>query len=267
MLYSPQNHTFCICAYKENPYLENCIQSILQQTVLGNVIISTSTPNQHIISLAEKYKLPMVVNHGEGSAADNFNFAYKQAKSELVTLCHQDDYYLPTYLEKILTYINKSDKMIILFTNYLEDREGKIVGNNMMLTIKNIINTPLRFPVFWKSKRIRKRLLSFGDPICCPSVTFHKKIIRSVPFDKKLSNSFDWKCWVELSALDGEFIYCPEKLMAHRIWGGSATTAMIKNTVRSKEDLEILCSLWPRPLAKGIFAVYRQAERFNGQKR
>ena len=62
MEYSEKNHTFIICAYQENPYLENCILSILNQEVLGKVMISTSTPNQYILGLAEKYDIPIVVN-------------------------------------------------------------------------------------------------------------------------------------------------------------------------------------------------------------
>lgn len=34
---------------------------------------------------------------------------------------------------------------------------------------------PLRIRKFWSSKFIRRRILSFGCAICCPSVTFDKK--------------------------------------------------------------------------------------------
>ena len=32
-------HTFTVCAYKESPHLETCIQSLLSQTVETNIII------------------------------------------------------------------------------------------------------------------------------------------------------------------------------------------------------------------------------------
>ena len=51
------NHTFAICAYKESKYLEECILSVLNQTIKSNVIICTSTPNDYIKRLAEKYKI------------------------------------------------------------------------------------------------------------------------------------------------------------------------------------------------------------------
>lgn len=51
------SHTFAICAYKQSPYLEECICSLTAQTVKRYIIIATSTPNDYIKALAEKYHL------------------------------------------------------------------------------------------------------------------------------------------------------------------------------------------------------------------
>ena len=48
MKYSENNHTFVVCAYKESPYLGECIESLLQQTKKSRILISTSTPNASI---------------------------------------------------------------------------------------------------------------------------------------------------------------------------------------------------------------------------
>ena len=50
-----KKHTFVVCAYKESQYLEECIQSVLNQNVKSKVIISTGTPNSYIKEIAEKY--------------------------------------------------------------------------------------------------------------------------------------------------------------------------------------------------------------------
>ena len=114
MNYTKEDHTFMICAYQENPYLENCICSILNQSVLGKVKLSTSTPNEYIKGLAKKYSLSLVYNSGKGDAVDNFNFAYAQADTKLVTLCHQDDYYNSLYLESVLLDVNLKKEPIII---------------------------------------------------------------------------------------------------------------------------------------------------------
>ena len=67
-----QLHTFAVCAYKESPYLEKCIESLLSQTVKSNIMIATSTPNNYISSIAEKYELPLIVNPGEGGITQDW---------------------------------------------------------------------------------------------------------------------------------------------------------------------------------------------------
>ena len=53
-------HTFAILAYKESEYLEECIKSVLNQTVKTNAVIVTSTPNDYIFDLSKKYKLSII---------------------------------------------------------------------------------------------------------------------------------------------------------------------------------------------------------------
>ena len=59
MNYTGKNHTFAICAYKESPFLEECIQSLLGQTIPSTIIIVTSTDNAYIQNMAEKYHLEL----------------------------------------------------------------------------------------------------------------------------------------------------------------------------------------------------------------
>ena len=42
-----REHIFAICAYKESPYLEECILSLEKQTRKSSIIMVTSTPNHH----------------------------------------------------------------------------------------------------------------------------------------------------------------------------------------------------------------------------
>ena len=101
------DHTFAICAYKESPYLEECILSLKNQTVKSNIIMATSTPNEWIQGLAEKYEIPLYINTGEGGIAQDWNFAYRQAKTDYVTIAHQDDIYEPNYLKMIFGELKK----------------------------------------------------------------------------------------------------------------------------------------------------------------
>ena len=86
-------HTFVICAYKEQPYLDECVKSLKNQTLKSKIIISTSTPNDFIKSVAKKYSVDLAINTKTKGHINDFCFAYDQANTKYVTLCHQDDIY------------------------------------------------------------------------------------------------------------------------------------------------------------------------------
>ena len=94
-MFNSNDHTFVLCAYKESPYLEECVLSLLNQRVRSRVIISTSTPNAHIKSVSAKFGLPLFVNEGEASISHDWNCAVAHCETPLVTIAHQDDVYLP----------------------------------------------------------------------------------------------------------------------------------------------------------------------------
>ena len=78
-----KEHTFSICAYGESAYLEQCIKSILRQSVKSNVIICTSTPNAYIRKLSDKYNIKLYVREGNPDIKDDWNFAYNAAGTML----------------------------------------------------------------------------------------------------------------------------------------------------------------------------------------
>ena len=47
------DHTFAVCAYKESPYLDECVRSLVEQTVKTNIAVYTSTPNDYIRGVAD----------------------------------------------------------------------------------------------------------------------------------------------------------------------------------------------------------------------
>lgn len=262
-MYTGKNHTFVICAYKENPHLEKAIESVKKQTVKSQILLATSTPNEYLEGICKKHNLKMFVNPHPVSIGGDWNYAYSRAKTELVTIVHQDDLYEPEYLENILHYINKrkQDDVLIAYTEYYELKHDKKVRTNKLLKMKRLMNFPMRCPAFYGSIFVRRRILSFGCPICCPSVTFVKKNAGREVFDMELKNSCDYRAWSKLSKKIGSFVYVPKQLMAHRIYAESTTTQNLNENIRKKEYLEIMCGFWPRPIAKIINKIYAGSEK------
>lgn len=264
MQYAAKDHTFALCAYKENPYLEECIQSLLNQTTPSKILIVTSTYCEYIQKAADKYHLDLRVNHsGDSSAVTNWNFGYSQAETPLVTITHQDDIYEPEYVEQLLTLINSSEHPLIAFSDYGELRNGQKVYDNQLLRIKRILLSPLRMKVLWRNKFIRRRILSFGCSICCPSVMFIRHNLPDVIFQAGYVSNSDWQAWERLSKLDGDFLYCPKHLLLHRIHDESVTSQIIADDRRKIEDLEMFCEFWPQFIAKALEKLYSRAEKSN----
>ena len=264
-MYTSADHTFVVCAYKENPYLEETIVSLESQEALGSILVSTSTPNDHIKGVCNRHSLRLVVNPTPHLAGDDWNFGYDAADTPLVTIAHQDDLYEPNYLTEVLAAINRYDasEVSIAFTDYFELRDGRKVASNTILAIKRRMNAPFKHTFLNGSRFVKRRVLSLGDPICCPSVTFVKPVVGDSVFDTTYINSSDYKTWVNLANVQGRFVYVPKQLMSHRIYEESATTKNLAGNIRKGEDQTIMATLWPRPLAALINSVYALSEKSN----
>lgn len=264
-MYTADDHTFAVCAYKENPYLDETVQSLLNQTLATNILISTSTPNDHIRGVAERYDIPFVVNPQPHLAGDDWNYAYDRSKTPLVTVVHQDDYYERDFLSTMLAALNRYEGKDVLFgfTDYYELRNGWRVDNNLLLAIKRVMNAPLMFDALNGSPFVKKRILGFGNPICCPAVTYVKERLGASVFDTTYKNSCDYQTFVELAFEEGRFVYIPKALVGHRIYAESSTSLNLAENIRKKEDTEILSQLWPRPIARAINSVYALSEKSN----
>lgn len=258
-----KKHIYAVCAYKESPYLEECIQSIKKQNVPTDIIVSTSTPNAHIESICKKYDVPMYINEGEKGIAQDWNFAYKMADAELVTIAHQDDIYLPNYTEAIMRMAEHVREPLILFTDYAELRNGEIVKNNKLLKIKRIMLYPLRFKCFWNSRFVRRRILSLGSPIACPAVTYVKENLPETIFKAGFRSCEDWEAWELLSKRKGAFAYTKAIGMCHRIHEESETSIILRDNARVEEDFTMFCKFWPKSIARILAKLYSTSEKSN----
>jgi|AKZA01.1.fsa_nt_gi Glycosyl transferase family 2. len=258
-------HTFVVLAYKESEYLEDCICSVLNQKYKSKVVIATSTPNHYITQLASKYQLELFVNeHGGQGIGEDFDFALTCGKTPLITIAHQDDVYDAQYSKKIIENYQKEKKPIIIFPDYYEIRNGLKTSSNRNLKIKRILLMPLKSKILRNKKLIKRLVLSFGDPICCPSVTF---VTSEITSNKIFSCDFvcdvDWYAWEKLSKQKGSFVFINELLMGHRVHVNSTTTQIIENKIRTQEDLEMFKKFWPDIIAKVINRLYVKSETSN----
>lgn len=252
------NHTFAVCAYKESPYLEACIRSLVGQTQKTNIIVCTSTPCRYIEDLAKKYDLPYFVREGKSDIQDDWNFAFDSAETDYVTIAHQDDVYSKYYFEELAKHI-PDEEMTLYITDYLPLKSSNPGKRDLNCRIRRLLRTPLKIRKFAASKGMRKLTLAFGNSICCPAVTYNKKRLGSTIFDSEFKFCIDWDTFLKYAEADGHFVYVDRPLVQYRIHDGATSKEFIVDHRRITEDTAMFRKFWPAPVVKVIMAFYKKA--------
>lgn len=251
-----KKHTFAICAYGESDYLEECIKSVLNQEIKTNYLISTSTPNNWIKQLAEKYNIPYYIRNGKSDIQEDWNFSYNNAKTELVTIAHQDDIYESNYTREIL---KNYDKNTLLYnTGYNPYKNGNVVVD-INSRLKGVLKTFLKNKYISKIKFFKIMSLAFGNSINCPSVTYNKEKLGDSIFTSDLKFALDWDTFLKIAKKDGGMLYIPKKLIKYRIHDKATTKKFILDNRRIVEDQKMFNKFWPKCITNIIMKFYTKS--------
>ncbi len=257
------DHTFVICAYGECRFLEECVSSLLAQTVSSEILMITSTPNALISGLAEKYGIPLHINTGEHGITQDWNFGLSLVKTSFATIAHQDDVYAPAYAESLYGAMQESKTPLIAFSDYDELHDTERTADSQLIRVKKILLSPLKIRAFRNSRFVRRRCISLGCAICCPTVMFCLSNLPRPLFNNKYTCVEDWEAWEKFSRLKGAFVYVPRVLLSHRIHQESVTTKTVNNAGRREEDYDMYRKFWPAWIAGILIRKYSEAEKYN----
>lgn len=246
-------HVFAVSAYKESPYLDECLGSLKKQRIKSSVIVCTSTPSDFISSLAYKYGYTLFVREGKSSLKDDWNFAVECAVSklgaQLVTVAHQDDIYDPDYISVLYKAYKLYPDMSVFCTS---SRTIDALGHDtdsLAEDVKRVLRIGLRLRELAHLKVIKRSALVFGNAICCPSCTYNIDLIKIPIFLDDDQFVTDWKALLRLSLLPGRFVISGRELISYRVHSDSQTKKAIDDSSRAQEEAKVYKSLWPEPLA------------------
>lgn len=263
-------HSFGVLAYKDSPYLSECIESLKNQTIQSDIFISTSTPSEYISNIAEKFNIELFVTESGKGVLHDDNFCLRQARTKYVTMAHQDDIYLPHYAETCITASEWFKDTLICFTNYVEIIEGNDRPVTFMLRVKRfILDFFMPFDAHIKSKFWKRMLLSFGNPISTPTIMYNLHTLPRFQFALVLAgkpNTLDWHTWCDMTSQDGTFVYVKKVLLKRRIHAESITSSGLGNDSRYQEDLDMFKRFWPPLIAKMLSKIYATSYASNKGK-
>jgi len=253
------DHTFAIPVYLAAPSLGTLIESLRAQgDARSEILLASSTPSAELDAFAKMHALPLHINPQRIDIATDWNFALAAAQTELVTLAHQDDRFASSYVTRLSSALRAHPGAVLAFCDYSEHTPLGARAININLRIKRALCSRAFGPrECIADTRDKVRLLSLGNPICCPSVMFDRSALPDFRFPGGFRTNLDWMAWLELARRPGGFVYVRESLVSKGVHAGSATTATIANRDRQREDRALFEALWPRPVAAALAALYR----------
>lgn len=252
-------HAFVVPAYGDSPFLPACLTSIGAQTRGGSdVVLTTSTPSDYLHELAHRFRVPLIVNPRRAGIGSDWNFALGASDAPLLTIAHQDDAYRNDYVERMVEAISRTADASIAFSDYLEVSQKGPRPLHVNLRVKRLLTRR----AFARGEAIRdarskRRLLEWGNPVCCPSVVFNRAALPGFAFPEDLHSNLDWEAWRQLAGRPGAFVYVRAPLVDRRIHTQSETSALIADRRRLDEDRLMFERFWPAPVATLIMALYR----------
>jgi hypothetical protein len=258
-------HDLVVCAYGDSPYLPECLHSLAQQQGEGTVItVASSTPSPYQRSAAKAAGARFEVNQNPPSIGSDWNFALSVGVGPLVTLCHQDDAYLPRFASRTHDLFANHPDLILVSTGHMETLATGPRDPSFLVRVKRMLmRNAFRGLEVRPAREIRHRLLGFGNPIACSSVTFNKVLLGDFAFSTNMGSNLDWDAWSRLAETPFQFGYIQDILLLHRVHRNSATTQLIANNTRAREDQEMFNRYWPRSVAKALLALYRRSYASN----
>ncbi len=269
-------HTFAVCAYKDSPYLEECIRSLKAQERVtdasgtelwgtsSEIICCTSTPSPFIRKITEKYQIPLYVREGESNIREDWLFAYRKARGRLVTIAHQDDVYRKNYAVELKKAYRRYPDLLVFVSDYLtlkmqQDGTARAEALDTVRLVKKLLRLPLRLHALADRTWVKKSSVLFGNSLCCPACTYHKALIGEDMFHSEYEFALDWDNLYELAGKKGRF-YCVEKpLLAYRVHEGATTKACIEDNRRSSDETAMFRKMWPDWAVRLLMHFYKKA--------
>jgi len=193
-----QKVSVIIPCYNYGRFLEECINSVLQQTYKNTEIIvinNASTDNTEEICMRYR-NIRYIKNKTPHYASYCRNQGIRVAQGEYILFLDADDYLLPTYIEKAVNILENNRTIGLVYTDcYWLFNDG---------TIKH-----------WKSEDYNREILLDHNYITNNSM-FRKSLISKVgTLDESLSILEDYDFWLKItSACDAYRI--PEPLFYYR---------------------------------------------------
>ncbi len=133
--------------------LKEAIQSIINQSFTDfEIIISDNCSTDNTRGVVEQFKdnrIKYFLQQNHISATDNYNYAYSKSSGDYVILIGDDDYLLPSVLQKVYNVIKDQSAQVIsggIVWYYSKDYFEPCMQNTMQCNIRKSTHNVMQIP-------------------------------------------------------------------------------------------------------------------------
>ena len=173
--------------YNGEAYLEECVDSILNQTFQDfEYIILNNGSTDRTAEILAKYSDPRlrIVHQENLGIVNSLNKGTSLCRSAFIAHLDADDFVHPSWLEKHLTYMRQNQEVVLCSSRFEELFQGKLY--------------PQSFPYLETDEEIRQSLCVY-NPIPHSFTIIRKSSLQKVGgYDPRLIIVHDFDLWVRL---------------------------------------------------------------------
>jgi glycosyltransferase involved in cell wall biosynthesis len=201
----PPVFSIVLCTYNAETYLDECIQSLLNQTFSDfELIIVDDGSHDRTLANLERLQDPRIrlirlgSNHGLIYARTQ---GFEAAQGRYIAVMDADDVAAPNRLEAQF--------------RAMED-QGLDVCGTFHTTLDNATGKR-RMRKGRSSDSDIRALLTIYSPLCNPSTSLKTSIVRATGYNSEYPHAEDYGLWCDIAARGGKFHNIPAQLLTYRI--------------------------------------------------
>jgi glycosyltransferase involved in cell wall biosynthesis len=215
-----------LTVFEREKFLRIAIEGVLAQTFSSYEIIVTDDSNKASIrQICESFqcgdRLRYLTNGKQLGAPLNIRAAIQEAAGKYISILNDDDFWAPTFLEKLVAPLEENPNRVIAFSDHwIVNGEGLVdeaaTNTNTLLyqrsaKSKGEIQDPPGFV-----------LIKNGVPLAMASL-FRKDALDLSLLTKEVEGAYDFWISCILAASGRAFYYVPERLTYYRVHGQMET--------------------------------------------
>jgi glycosyltransferase involved in cell wall biosynthesis len=205
MSLTPPVFSIVLCTYNAETYLNECIQSLLNQTFSDfELIIVDDGSRDGTLAYLEKLQDPRVrlivlgSNHGLIHARTR---GFEAANGRYIAVMDADDIAAPTRLAEQFRAMEEGGLDVCgSFHSTLDNETGKRRTRKGHTSDSDI-----------------RALLTIYCPLCNPSTSLKASIVRQTGYNREYFHAEDYGLWCDIAAHGGKFHNVPSPLLTYRV--------------------------------------------------